>query len=68
MWVGGQYRVRDRRVQLSQFEPLVGQSPSQTTIFRHYRPPGSERLDIKNGTVPSNSSLTTKIFPLLRLS
>jgi hypothetical protein len=28
----------------------------------------SKVADIKNGTVPSDSSLTTKIFPLLRLS
>ncbi len=46
----------------------MGQLPSETTIFRHYRPPGSDWSDIKNGTVPFDSSLTTKIFPLLKLS
>ncbi|WP_206754317.1 hypothetical protein, partial [Leptolyngbya sp. FACHB-321] len=35
-------------------------SPLQTFI--------PERSDIKNGTVPSDSSLTTKIFPMLRPS
>ncbi|HEY9631558.1 MAG TPA: hypothetical protein V6C84_30065 [Coleofasciculaceae cyanobacterium] len=46
----------------------MGQSKTKATILRHYRLLSSARLDLVNGTVRSNYSLTTRIFPLLNLS
>jgi len=46
----------------------MGQSKSQSTILRHYRLLSNDRPDIVNGTVRSDGSLTTRIFPLLQLS
>ena len=46
----------------------MGQFKTQSTSFRLFELLSAECLNIVNGTVRFNPSLTTKIFPLLKLS
>ena len=43
----------------------MGQSKTKATFLRHYKLFSRDRLDLVDGTVHSNCSLTTRIFPLL---